>query len=209
MHNAFLAALLQGFGLGAGLIIAIGAQNAFVLRQGLKKQQLFLTAAICTLCDALLISLGTAGVGTLIASTPVLTTIATWGGTLFLLYYGFRSFRSALHPGTLDTGPEQTDRPNTRTTILMVLALSLLNPHAILDTVVLVGSVGAHYPGQTRIFFALGAVFASFTWFFSLSYGAGWLAPLFRRPLAWRMLDVLVGCVMWMIAISLLLSTFK
>lgn len=204
MFDLTLSPLLQGFGLGASLIIAIGAQNAFVLRQGLKRHHVFTTAAICTLCDMILIVLGVGGLGTLIATAPVLTAIATWGGAAFLLFYGFRSFRSALRPASLDTQKMPTSSGQLRNTILTVLALSLLNPHVYLDTVVLVGSIGAHYPVTLRASFALGAMLASLTWFFGLAYGAAWLTPLFQRPIAWRVLDTAVGIIMWTIALSLI-----
>ncbi len=204
MTSISLLPLIQGFGLGASLIIAIGAQNAFVLRQGLKRQHVFATASICTLCDVVLIALGVGGLGTLIAAVPVLTIIATWGGAAFLLYYGFRSFRSALKPSTLDADNSSRQATHLRDTILAALAISLLNPHVYLDTVVLVGSVGAHYPAQERLEFALGAMLASLIWFFGLAYGAGRLAPLFRRPIAWRILDAVVCCIMWTIAASLI-----
>ncbi len=164
-----LISLLQGFGLGAGLIIAIGAQNALILRQGLKRQHLFVTASISTLCDAILILLGVGGLGSVIAGIPVLTVIATWGGALFLLYFGLRSFRSAMVKSTLDTSKASAQPVRLGGAILTVLAFSLLNPHVYLDTVVLVGSVGAHYQGNERISFAIGAMLASCAWFFSLA----------------------------------------
>jgi L-lysine exporter family protein LysE/ArgO len=175
-----LISLLQGFRLGAGFIIAIGAQNAFVLRQGLKRRHLFVTASISTLCDAILILLGVGGLGALIASVPVLTVIATWGGALFLLFFGLRSFRSALDADKASTQPVSPGG-----TIFAVLAFSLLNPHVYLDTVVLVGSVVAHHQANERVSFAIGAMLASCTCCFSFAYGTGWLAPLFRRPQAW------------------------
>jgi L-lysine exporter family protein LysE/ArgO len=204
-----LISLLQGFGLGAGLIIAIGAQNAFVLRQGLKRQHLFMTASISTLCDAILILLGVGGLGTVIANVPALTVIATWGGAVFLLFFGLRSFRSAVVKSALDTGKASAQPVSPGGAILAVLAFSLLNPHVYLDTVVLVGSVGAHYHANERVTFALGAILASCTWFFGLTYGAGWLAPLFRRPQAWRILDIAVGCIMWAIAASLIWTALR
>jgi L-lysine exporter family protein LysE/ArgO len=209
MPGFFLPPLLQGFALGASLIIAIGAQNAFVLRQGLKREHMFATASVCTLCDALLIALGVGGLGTIIAAVPIFTIIATWGGAAFLIFYGFRSFRSALRPSVLDTSDKASQQTPLHTTILTVLALSLLNPHVYIDTVVLVGSIGAHYPSYERFAFALGAMLASLTWFFALAYGAGWLAPLFRRPIAWRILDAIVGGIMWTIAASLIWSTIS
>jgi L-lysine exporter family protein LysE/ArgO len=201
--------LIQGFSLGAGLIIAIGAQNAFVLQQGLKRRHVFVTASIGTLCDATLITLGVAGLGALVSQIPALTAITTWGGVAFLLFYGFRSFKSASIPASLEANPGQAQLATLRGTILAMLAVSLLNPHVYLDTVVLIGSVGVHYPPKERVAFALGAMLASFTWFFSLAYGAAWLAPLFRRPLAWRILDLGVGCIMWAIAASLIWSFFS
>jgi len=201
--------LLQGFALGASLIIAIGAQNAFVLRQGLKRVHVFLSASVCTLCDMVLITLGVAGLGTLISTNPILTQVATWGGAAFLLYYGFRSFRSAFKTNTLEAESAQGQPVRMRDTLVTLLAISLLNPHVYLDTVVLVGSIGAHYPENERIYFALGAMCASLVWFFGLAYGAAWLAPLFRRPMAWRILDALVGCVMWSIAGTLIWSALK
>ncbi len=209
LEGISLISLLQGFGLGAGLIIAIGAQNAFVLRQGLKRQHLFITASISTLCDAILILLGVGGLGTLIANVPVITLIATWGGAVFLLLFGLRSFRSAVVKSALDSGKAPAQPVSPGGTILAVLAFSLLNPHVYLDTVVLVGSVGAHYHVNERFYFALGAILASCTWFFGLSYGAGWLAPLFKRPLAWRILDSIVGCIMWTIAASLIWTAVR
>jgi L-lysine exporter family protein LysE/ArgO len=209
LESFSLIPLLQGFGLGAGLIIAIGAQNAFVLRQGLKRQHLFATASISTLCDAILILLGVGGLGAFIASIPVLTLIATWGGAVFLLFFGIRSFRSAVVNSAPASGKAFAQPVSTGGTILTVLAFSLLNPHVYLDTVVLVGSVGAHYHANERVTFALGAILASCTWFFGLTYGAGWLAPLFRRPLAWRILDVIVGCIMWTIAASLIWTALR
>ncbi|EFH83268.1 LysE/ArgO family amino acid transporter [Ktedonobacter racemifer] len=205
MPQIFLP-LIQGFGLGASLIIAIGAQNAFVLRQGLKKQYVFLVAGLCSLCDAALILLGVGGLGAVINALPVLTLVATWGGALFLLIYGLRSFRAAFQSDKLNTHEVAGEPTRTREIMLAVLAFSLLNPHVYLDTVVLIGSVGAHYPSEERLLFALGAMLASLTWFFALAYGARWLAPLFRSPLAWRVLDCLIGCIMWFIAASLIWS---
>jgi L-lysine exporter family protein LysE/ArgO len=201
--------LLQGFGLGASLIVAIGAQNAFVLRQGLKRQYLLVVALTCTIIDAVLILIGVAGLGTLISSTPILTAIALWGGAAFLLFYGFRSFRSAANAGSLKANGEAAKPSDLRATILTTLALSLLNPHVYLDTVVIIGSVGAKYPFGTRLSFAVGAMLASAVWFFTLTYGAARLAPLFRSPQVWRILDILVGCVMWLIAASLIWEAFS
>ncbi len=196
-----MAAFWQGLGLGFGLIVAIGAQNAFVLRQGLKHQGVFLTALICVLCDALLITLGVAGFGSFVSSHPILTAIAAWGGALFLFVYGLRAFVSALKPGQLeaDTG----EASSKHSVLLTALAVSLLNPHVYLDTVVLLGSLGGQFSGAARTAFGAGAVTASSLWFFGLAYGATRLGPLFRRPSAWRILDLVIGLIMWGIAASL------
>lgn len=197
-----LAAFGQGFGLGAGLIIAIGAQNAFVLRQGLRRQHALAAALVCFACDAALIALGVAGFGQVVASTPWLTALAAWGGAAFLFAYGLRAFRSALRPRGLEVAAGEG--LTRRGVVLATLAVSLLNPHVYLDTVVLLGSVGGQFEGLARTAFGLGAVTASGVWFFSLAYGAARLEPLFRKPLAWRVLDGLIGAVMWSIAASLI-----
>jgi L-lysine exporter family protein LysE/ArgO len=194
-------AFFQGLALGAGLIIAIGAQNAFVLRQGLRKQQVFATALVCTLCDAVLITLGVAGLGGVVSRNPVLTAVAAWGGAIFLFVYGLRAFLAALKPQGLAAQAGETR--SRREAVLMALGVSLLNPHVYLDTVVLLGGIGGQFAGSARAAFGLGAVTASSGWFFSLAYGATRLGPLFRRLNAWRTLDVLIGVVMWSIAASL------
>ncbi len=202
------SAALQGFGLGGGLIVAIGAQNAFVLRQGIERRHVFATAAICTLCDMTLILLGVGGMGSLVARQPALAAAASWGGAAFLLLYGIRSFRAAWKPGVLS--PENAaDPPSLRSTLWAALGFSLLNPHVYLDTVVLIGSVGARFAAEQRAGFAAGAMMASTTWFFGLAYGAVQLAPLFRRPAAWRVLDVAVGCTMWVIAATLIQDALR
>ena len=200
------AALTRGFGLGMGLIVAIGAQNAFVLRQGLRRRHVLAVALTCALCDAALTALGVGGFGTLVARSPALTHAAAWGGAAFLLFYGARSFLAASRPAALNTADDGSAM-GLRRTILATLGFSLLNPHAILDTVVLVGGLGAQYPWPARADFGLGAVLASFVWFFSLAFGAGKLTPLFSRPVTWRVLDILIGVVMWTIAGTLIFST--
>ncbi|HSX12600.1 MAG TPA: LysE/ArgO family amino acid transporter [Rhabdochlamydiaceae bacterium] len=206
MEKEIYLTLLQGFFTGAGLIIAIGAQNAFVLRQGLMKNQVFITALFCTLADAALIVVGVAGLGKIMTTNPILLLVAKWGGALFLFWYGLRSFRAifrseSLHPEKVK-GPV---RPSLKTTLLTLAALTFLNPHVYLDTVVLLGSIGSQFESNERPFFALGAMFASLVWFFGLCYGARLLAPFFESPKAWKVLDFGIGCIMWGIALSLLL----
>ncbi len=193
---------LQGIGIGGGLIIAIGAQNAFVLSQGVRRNFPIQTAAVCSLCDATLILLGVTGVGSLVATNPILIQFASWFGALFLICYGARSFRSAIQGGSLDASAEAI--PSRRKLLLATLALTLLNPHVYLDTIVLVGGFSGQLSQTERYLFGAGAMTASVIWFFSLSLGAVLLAPLFRKPIAWRLLDGFVCLTMWGIAISLL-----
>ena len=193
---------LQGIGIGGGLIIAIGAQNAFVLSQGVRRNFPVQTAIVCSLCDSLLILSGVRGVGALVATSPLLAQWATWLGALFLLCYGGRSFRSAIQGGALEAAVEVI--PSRRKLLLATLALTFLNPHVYLDTIVLVGGFSGQLTQAERYLFGAGAMTASVVWFFSLSLGAGFLAPLFRKPIAWRFLDGFVCITMWGIALSLL-----
>jgi len=195
--------LLQGFVTGGGLIIAIGAQNAFLLAQGVRRQYHWPIALLCSCSDTLLICLGILGMGVLISESPLLLELARMFGALFLFYYGYRALRSALQPA----GLEMTGRGagSLKSALLTTLAVSLLNPHAYLDTVVLLGGVATQYGDSLRYWFGAGAVLASFTWFLILGLGAPKLAPLFRNPRAWRGLDSFVCLMMWGIALSLVL----
>ncbi len=194
---------LQGFGISAGLIIAIGAQNAFVLSQGVRRNYPIQTALVCSFCDAALIIIGISGVGTLVATNPQLIQPAIWIGIVFLLWYGSRAFCSALRSNGLETTTEVI--PSRQKLLLTTLALTFLNPHVYLDTIVLIGGFSGQLNLGDRYWFGAGAVMASLLWFFGLSLGAGYLAPLFRKPVAWRFLDGFVCLVMWGIAFSLLL----
>lgn len=198
------SAFFHGLGTGTGLIIAIGAQNAFVLSHGIRRSFLLTIPLICALCDALLITAGVCGIGSLIASNPALTKAATLGGTLFLFAYGLKAFRSALKNEALQTGSNR--EASHGRIILATLAVTLLNPHVYLDTVVLLGSISARFAGEGRYLFGLGAITASFLWFFLLSFGGRLLAPAFTRPLTWKLLDVAVGLIMWSISASLALG---
>lgn len=196
-------AFFFGFSLGFSLILAIGAQNAFVLRQGLKDEHVFLVCLICALSDAILILIGVSGFHILIASFPSLVTIARYGGAAFLLVYGLLSFYRALR---LDQGMQPSDIKSSSAwqSALTCLAFTWLNPHVYLDTVVLLGSVSIQF-GERLNWFATGAILASFVFFFALGYGAGLLRPLFAEARAWRILDFLIGCIMWGIALRLVL----
>ncbi len=191
-----------GFALGGSLIVAIGAQNAFILRQGLARSHVFILCLICALSDAVLIAAGVAGLGTLVAQSPTLISAVTLGGAIFLAVYAVFAFRRAFHPGALEAGRRESDLWSA---ILACPAFTFLNPHVYLDTVVLVGSLSAQFEGSARTAYALGAMLASFVWFFSLGYGARFLAPLFAKPAAWRVLDVVIGCVMAALSLGLLL----
>jgi L-lysine exporter family protein LysE/ArgO len=193
---------VSGFFLGASLIIAIGAQNAFILRQGLMREHVFVLCAICAVSDALLIAVGIAGLGAIVSRSEILIAAVTLGGAIFLFVYGVFAFRRALKPATLRAAQEGGG--NLGAAVLTCLAFTFLNPHVYLDTVVLVGSLSARYEGAARLSFGLGAMAASFAWFFLLGYGARFLAPVFERPAAWRVLDSLIGVVMWLLASGLL-----
>ena len=202
----YLFPALQGFGMGAGLIIAIGAQNAFVLKTGLLRRHLLPVVLFCFLSDATLIAAGVGGFGTLVAAFPLLTDAAAIGGAIFLAFYGARAAWSALRPGALQAGEGAAGGPGLIATLATVAALTWLNPHVYLDTVVLVGGIAGQFPMPERACFGIGAVLASAIWFFALGYGARLLAPLFARPAAWRVLDGLIALVMWAIATSLVLG---
>ena len=194
------SAFLNGFVLGASLIIAIGAQNAFILKQGLLRQHVFILSLICALSDALLIAAGVGGLGTLISSNSMLIKAITLFGAVFLAAYAFMAFRRAFHASSMGVSGEGSSLAKA---VATVLALTFLNPHVYLDTVLLLGGLSSRYEGDARLAYGIGAMLASFVWFFSLGYGARLLLPLFQKPSAWRVLDILIGIVMGLIAISL------
>jgi L-lysine exporter family protein LysE/ArgO len=196
-----MSTALAGFALGFSLILAIGAQNAFVLRQGLLKSHVFAVCLTCALSDALLIAAGVAGFGALTQAIPGLELAMRLLGAAFLIWYGARTFLSAWRGGQVMQAGQAAGA--LRKALLTCLALTWLNPHVYLDTVVLLGAVAAQY--EDRINFALGAMTASFVFFFSLGYGARLLAPLFAKARAWQVLDVSIGGIMWAIAAKLLL----
>lgn len=190
---------IQGFALSAGLIMAIGAQNVFVLTQGARGHRPWLVAGVCTGCDAVLIAAGVGGVGALASGSPAISGLLALAGAAFLLVYGARAFRNAFSGQSLGLN-EGADKPPLRAILLTALGVSLLNPHALLDTVVLIGGLSSRLDGDRRVLFGLGAVSASACWFYCLSLGGRLLAPVLRRPGAWRVLDVLVGLTMWTLA---------
>ena len=212
--------LIAGLGLGFSLIVAIGAQNLYVLRQGLRREHVFVVAAICAVSDALLIFLGVSGIGLVLLAVPWLTGAVRWAGAIFLVAYGLMAAKRAWKPSgaALDAadGDSASAAPRgpgttatvTRTRLLPVvltcLALTWLNPHVYLDTVFLLGTV-ANTHGDERWVFAAGAMLASFAWFFGLAFGARYLGRWLSTPRAWRILDAIIAVVMIALAIGLVL----
>ncbi|KXS38351.1 MAG: L-lysine exporter family protein LysE/ArgO [Halomonadaceae bacterium T82-2] len=192
------ASALQGLATGAGLIVAIGAQNAFVLAQGLRGRSPWRVAAICTACDALLIGLGGLGLGPLIASQSLLVTAARWGGAVFLIWQALQAWRRAVAPAGLAAAPAASTR---RGVTAETLAVTLLNPHVYLDTVVMLGAIGAVQASPTG--FYAGAMSASGLWFFGLVTAAGWLAPRLAHPGVWRAIDAVIGAFLLVMAVQL------
>jgi L-lysine exporter family protein LysE/ArgO len=207
VNNGILSAALAGFGTGMSLIVAIGAQNAFVLRQGARRQAVLAVVGICAASDAVLIALGVAGLGAVVTAWPVALTAVGLAGSAFLLCYGALAARRALRPPEaqgLSTRGAATG--SVRTAVLTCLALTWLNPHVYLDTVLLLGSVASGH-GSLRWVFGLGAMLASLVWFAGLGYGARLLSVVLARPGAWRLLDGLVALTMLVLGGSLLVRT--
>lgn len=198
------SAYIAGLASGLSLIVAIGAQNAFVLQRGLRGEHVFAVCLACALSDAVLIAAGVAGLRQMLALAPWLDATLRYAGAAFLVWYGARSLRSALRSqaalvvgagGAAALGP----------TLAATLALTWLNPHVYLDTMVLLGALSTRHPGA-EAFFAFGAITGSFAFFFGLGYGAAWLRPLFARPSSWRVLEGVIAAVMWSIALGLLMD---
>lgn len=198
-----LLSLATGFGASCSLILAIGAQNAFVIRQGLRGQHLFVTALTCSLIDAILIAFGVLGFGHTISEYPLFLDIAKYFAVIFLFAYGALTIRSIFKNQSLKWSQEQNIKSSARATAFTVAALSLLNPHVYLDTVILLGSIGSQQPAELQGYFAIGAILASFSWFFAITYGARLLAPLFQKENSWKVIDALTGITMWGIGASL------
>jgi L-lysine exporter family protein LysE/ArgO len=206
--SAFPGAYLTGLILGGSLIVAIGAQNAFVLRQGLLRAHVALVVALCILIDVTLTTIGVGGLSASLGRSPLALEALAVAGACFLGWYGFGAARRACATQALAAAPARGAQ-STRSVLLQTLAVSLLNPHVYLDTVMLIGSVGVQQPEPLRPAFLAGVWTASFGWFTSLGFGSRLLAPMFARPIAWRILDALVAIVMWGIALTLLWTTFR
>ncbi|HDV7285127.1 LysE/ArgO family amino acid transporter [Mannheimia haemolytica] len=199
---------IQGFIVCFGLIVSIGAQNAFLLKQGILKQHIFWIALLCFLGDVFLMTIGVLGLGTLIAELPVLSFIISLLGAVFLLSYGSRSFISVFKSGEylVASGENAT---SLKKALLITFAITFLNPHVYIDTVVIVGSIGGKLDFNGKIYFLAGALLCSFIWFFGIGYGAGLLSPYFAKRRTWQILDVITGLIMYFIAFSLLIYTYQ
>ncbi len=202
----FISAFVNGALLGGALIIAIGAQNMFVLRQGMARDQVFTVVILSSLIDATLIILGALGLGGLIATVPWLVPVASWGGAAFLVIFGGLFLYRAILPKSpeVDLGNEVTS--SFKKAVLMTLAFGLLNPHVYLDTVILLGGIAASYEIAARYYFVGGAVLSSFLWFFAIGYGARTLTPLMKKPSGARLLDFLVAAMMFIVAVNLIIG---
>jgi L-lysine exporter family protein LysE/ArgO len=199
----FQSAFTTGFVLSATLIVAIGAQNAFVLRQGIRKEHVAPIVLFCALSDLLLIGTGVAGLGRILGDTPTLVAALTACGSAFLVWYGIRALRRAWVPQALHAAAG-TERLSLGNAMAQAAGFTLLNPHVYLDTVLLMGSIGTRQPPETRVWFVGGAACASGMWFTALGFGARLLAPIFARPKAWQVLDTVVGLTMLTLACALI-----
>lgn len=203
----FYVVVMQGFFISASLLVGIGPQNGFILKQGILKNHLLPVVLCCTLIDLFLIFFGIAGAGEIFSSNQYLLLVAKWGGAAFLFWCGFQSFCTIQSQQVLKVDKNNlAHRTSLKSTLLTLLGLSLLNPHVYLDTVVLIGGVSSQYLPEERMYFAIGASLGSFSWFFSLCYGAKLLAPCFEKEISWKILNFSIGCMMWYIGFSLLIS---
>ena len=198
-------AIIPGFLAGLSLIIAIGAQNAFVIRQGLTKKFVLLTVLICAFSDALLIALGASGLGALIKANKNILELVRWFGVAYLLWFAFKSAISAFKSAALNSAGEAS--ADKKSVILTVLGLTFLNPHVYLDTVILLGSISNQF-GSDKWFFVTGAIIASFLWFTSIGFGAKSASRFMSRPIFWKILDSLIAVIMLSIAAFLALYDF-
>ncbi|MFH8135521.1 arginine exporter ArgO [Pantoea osteomyelitidis] len=197
-----LSFYLQGLALGAALILPLGPQNAFVMNQGVRRQYHLMTASLCTLSDVVLICAGIFGGSALLNQSPVLLMLITWAGVAFLLWYGWGALRTAFS-GNVDLAAAEVMKQGRWRIVATMMAVTWLNPHVYLDTFVVLGSLGGQMPQEARRWFALGSASASFLWFFGLALLAAWLSPLLRTAKAQRVINLLVGIVMWVIALQL------
>ena len=201
-----MIALFSGLFAGLSLIIAIGAQNAFVIRQGLTRQHVFLVVAICAASDALLISLGAGGLGALIQAHSGVLEVVRWFGVVYLTWFGIKSLRAALASQVLNAASQPV--LSGKKVVTTTLALTFLNPHVYLDTVILLGAIANQFPGKTW-YFAAGAMLGSLIWFTSIGYGAKAASKYMSKPIFWKVLDLLIAGVMFGVAAYLAFHKFN
>lgn len=203
MTHSFWLAFVKGYSTTAGLIIAIGPQNAFILRQGMLKSHILLIAILASIIDIIMIILGVNGIGLVIDSNYYFSLAAKYISVIFLLLYGVKSFYMALLKTQSIEDEHTTGKRSIKSTIITLLVVSFFNPHTYVDTMLLIGSIGAGLPEEQKIYYLTGASIASIMWFFCLSYGSRILIPLFQKPLSWKILNTLIGIVMWFIAYTI------
>lgn len=201
-----MQAALAGFLTGLSLIVAIGAQNAYVLRQGLARKNVLVIVLICSLSDALLITVGVLGLGQAIQTFPQVLEVIRWLGVAYLVWFGISSLRRVFKSEVLEDNGNKIEP--IKTAVLTTLSLTFLNPHVYLDTVIFIGGL-SHQFGDQTIYFAMGAAVASFIWFFALGFGARQLSPLMAKPIFWKILDSLIALVMFSVATTLALMSFN
>ncbi|CAJ0561927.1 arginine exporter ArgO [Proteus mirabilis] len=203
-----LTTFFQGFLLSAAMILPIGAQNAFVLQQGSKKQYHLMSAFLCALSDVILISGGVFGGSALLSQSEYLLLLITWGGVAFLLWYGWNAFKTAFTK-EIELSQHKNQVKSRWRVIVTLVAVTWLNPHVYLDTFVVLGSIGGQLSAELRPWFTFGAVFASISWFFALSLLAAWFSPILSQVTAQRIINLFVGGVMWFIALQLAAQGWK
>lgn len=210
MTNLALTSFITGFLTSLGLIVAIGAQNTFILRQGIRREYILLVAVTCFLCDIVLVSLGVLGVGSVINHSKIMMLAMTGTGVLFLIWYGYNALQSAWR-GNSHLVLSQCDgnKQSWQAVLLTALAVTFLNPNALLDTLVIIGGISTSYIGYTKLVFMAGTLTASFIWFFSLGYLAALLSGYFSNAITWRILDLLIGVYMLFMACKLFLFVLQ
>jgi len=204
-----LASLLKGFALNLGLIVALGPQNTFLLRQGLRREHTFVVAFLSSMLNIPLIIIGVYGFGLAINNSHFLREIVYWGSACFLFIYGLIALVSLFKPKTTNYNETKSSKSSLKKNIACIFAFSWLNPHAILDTVVILGGVGGQLNSVQKIYYIIGASSAEFLFLFTLVYGAYFIAPLFNRPIIWKGIDIFIVAIMWFLSVSLVVSAMK
>lgn len=199
-----ISTFMNGFMTAGVMIIAIGAQNVYVLKKGLRKEQVFLVCLICFSCDVILMTIGVLGLGVLISHNIFAQLILASAGAIFLIFYGLASLKNAFYSKNLVVSEHQETPVSRRKAITQTLAITLLNPHVYLDTVVVVGGIAGTLSLFHKLYFLMGALIASAIWFFGLGYGASYLAPIFKKSLTWKLLDITIALIMFYISLKLI-----